>query len=66
MHYYYIVKAVNTAGSSDPSTEASVTANVQSGSSGSTDNTLLYAGVGIVIVVVVAALAGLLYMRRKK
>jgi hypothetical protein len=65
VHYYYIVKAVNAAGSSDPSSELSVTANVQGSGSSSTDNTLLYAGVGGVVVVAAAA-GGFLYMRRKK
>jgi titin len=65
VRYYYIVKAVNAAGASDPSSEVAITANVQGSGTSSSDNTLLYAGVAGVVVVAAAA-GGYLFLRKKK
>jgi LPXTG-motif cell wall-anchored protein len=61
--YSYYVVAVNAVGAGTSSVVQSV--GPSTGGTGSSDNTALFAGVGIVVIVIIIA-GVFLYMRRKK
>jgi fibronectin type 3 domain-containing protein len=62
--YSYYVVAVNSVGAGPQSTVQS--AAPESGGGGSTDNTMLYAGIGVAVVIIVAIIGIFWYMRSKK